>query len=78
MEYRVHIDMPLGTEQEEALKKCSFIIGILENNLDGIRSIGVPSIGYRLGNDEDRQKSNYLELNENGHCSNKKSKISVL
>jgi hypothetical protein len=33
------------------------------------------TINYRLGHDDDRQKSNYLDKNENGHVSNKKSKI---
>ena len=30
-----------------------------------------------LGHDEDRQKSNYLDKNENGHVTNKKSRISL-
>ena len=30
------------------------------------------SINYRLGHDEDRQKSNYMRKNENGHVTNKK------
>lgn len=78
MQYRIHIDMPMGEDQEDATKKALGVIGILEQNLDTIRSMGIESIGYRLGHDEDRQKSNYLSLNDNGHCSNKKLKIPVL
>jgi len=37
----------------------------------------VEQINYRLGHDEDRQKSNYLDKNENGHVTNKKSRISL-
>jgi len=37
----------------------------------------VKEINYRLGHDEDRQKSNYFTKNENGHVNNKKSKIVV-
>jgi hypothetical protein len=36
---------------------------------------GVDEVYYRLGHDDDRQKSNYLDKNENGHCSNKKLKL---
>ena len=32
----------------------------------------IKEINCRLGNDGDRQKSNYLDVNENGHTSNKK------
>jgi hypothetical protein len=35
----------------------------------------VEQVNYRLGHDEDRQKSNYLLKNENGHVSNKKCHI---
>jgi hypothetical protein len=34
-------------------------------------------INYRLGNDQDRQKSNYLIKNQNGHVANKKLKINL-
>ena len=75
MEYRMHIDLPVGNDEQEAIKKSKLILGIIENSIDSIKSFGVDTINYRLGHDEDRQKSNYLKINENGHCSNKKSKI---
>ncbi len=78
MQYRIQIDMPMGEDQEDATKKALGVVGILEQNLDTIRSMGIESIGYALGHDEDRQKSTYLSLNDNGHCSNKKLKIPVL
>ena len=34
-------------------------------------------INYRVGNDTDRQKSNYLMINENGHVANKKNVINL-
>jgi hypothetical protein len=40
--------------------------------------MGFTDINFRLGNDEDRQKSNYLIKNENGHVANKKSRIHLL
>jgi hypothetical protein len=38
---------------------------------------GIEQINYRLGHDDDRQKSNYLLKNENGHVANKKNRILV-
>ena len=32
-------------------------------------------MNYRLGHDEDRQKSNYLMKNEEGHVNNKKCRL---
>ena len=68
--FRLHIDIPLPYTEEEAAKMAKNIIASLNpDKLDGY------CINYRLGHDEDRQKSNYLDKNENGHVSNKKSKI---
>jgi hypothetical protein len=68
--FRLHIDIPLPYTEEEAAKMAKDIIASLNpDKLDGY------CINYRLGHDEDRQKSNYLDKNENGHVSNKKSKI---
>ena len=68
--FRLHIDIPLPYTEEEAAKMAKNIITSLNpDKLDGY------CINYRLGHDEDRQKSNYLDKNENGHVSNKKSKI---
>ena len=63
--YRLHIDIPLGSDEEEAIKqaKLKTIVG------------GVEQVNYRLGHDEDRQKSNYLNKTENGHVTNKKTRL---
>ena len=72
--YRLHIDIPLGTDESEAVKKSQMVIALL---LMDRETIPATQINYRLGHDEDRQKSNYLDKNENGHVSNKKTKISL-
>ena len=74
MQYRLHIDIPLGVGEEAAINKTeNFINGLLMgHNLEEIEQIN-----YRLGHDEDRQKSNYLDKNENGHIRNKKSRIHI-
>jgi hypothetical protein len=73
-QYRLHIDIPLPFSEEEAIKVTNNIMKLLslphylkENNVE--------QINYRLGHDDDRQKSNYLQKNENGHVTNKKTKL---
>lgn len=76
--FRLHIDIPLSLLSEDNAAAISKrIVEILESGIcknivvDG----SLTQINYRLGNDEDRQKSNYLDKNENGHVSNKKTVI---
>ena len=80
MPYRLHIDIPLNMTEEQAIIASQQILGILaEEETDALilNAIGVEEINYRLGHDDDRQKSNYFTKNENGHVNNKKSKIVV-
>jgi hypothetical protein len=49
------------------------IISMLDK--EKITSMGIDQINYRLGHDDDRQKSNYFMTNATGHVNNKKSKI---
>jgi hypothetical protein len=80
MPYRLHIDIPLNMTEEQALIASQQILGILaEEETDALilNAIGVEEINYRLGHDDDRQKSNYFHKNENGHVNNKKSKITI-
>jgi hypothetical protein len=66
--------------EEQAIIASHQILGLLaEEETDSLilNAIGVEEINYRLGHDDDRQKSNYFQKNENGHVNNKKSKIVV-
>ena len=75
-QHRLHIDIPLGHDEEKAVMNSEEIIYMIESQKDFLlESLGVEQLNYRLGHDEDRQKSNYLDKNENGHVSNKKMKI---
>jgi len=80
-EYRLHIDVPLGTDEEKAINTANLIIQwCFHDDRHQVMKMGIHSIeqvNYRLGHDEDRQKSNYLDKNENGHVSNKKMKIHI-
>ena len=78
--FRLHIDIPLPLGEDDALRATEDVIGILRANstlLEGLRSRGVPQINYRLGHDEDRQRSNYLVKTPSGHVTNKKCKIQL-
>ena len=80
--YRLHIDIPLGTDEDNAVYKSKLLIQeFLDSHRDSLEHLNekydVEQVNYRLGHDEDRQKSNYLKKNENGHVTNKKIRISI-
>jgi hypothetical protein len=75
-QYRLHIDIPIPLSEEEAIKVTNKLVSLM-NVSHVLEDCGVDQINYRLGHDDDRQKSNYLIKNENGHVSNKKSKIDL-
>ena len=72
--YRLHIDIPLGGSESEAVSIANQIISMISNK-EKMIGLGLEHLNYRLGHDEDRQKSNYFHKNENGHVNNKKSRI---
>jgi len=79
-QYRLHIDIPLGTDENAAVYKSKLLVQeFLSSHRDSLGHLNekydIEELNYRLGRDEDRQKSNYLDKNENGHVSNKKCKI---
>jgi len=72
--YRLHIDIPLGGNESEAVVIANQIISMLSDKQKMI-GLGIEQVNYRVGHDEDRQKSNYLMKNDSGHVNNKKSRI---
>ena len=75
-QYRLHIDIPIPLSEEEAIKVTNKLVSLM-NVSHVLEDCGVDQINYRLGHDDDRQKSNYLIKNENGHVSNKKCRIDL-
>jgi len=71
--YRLHIDIPMPFNENDARDFSLAIVSML--NKEKITSMGIDQINYRLGHDDDRQKSNYFMTNSTGHVNNKKSKI---
>ena len=77
MQYRLHIDIPLGHDEDQAVDKSKMVMDRLltDQGKQFLIVAEIDTVNYRVGHDEDRQKSNYLDKNENGHVSNKKTKI---
>lgn len=78
MTYRLHIDVPINGDEAEALRVANEIIRFCLDNHQSIKvmkELGIDQANYRLGHDDDRQKSNYFIKTASGHVNNKKSKI---
>jgi hypothetical protein len=75
--YRLHIDIPLGSNEEEAIQIASQMVSTLSTHVRNRSKIDscIEGMNYRLGHDDDRQKSNYLLKNEEGHVNNKKIRL---
>ena len=82
--YRLHIDIPLGENEARAIQKSMLLISefFKIDHSSTVNIIGekydLKKVSYRLGHDEDRQKSNYLDKNKNGHVSNKKTVLDLI
>lgn len=78
--YRLHIDIQIPGSEAEALKISDDILRFAFDNMQSrnlLEMLNIENVNYRLGNDYDRQKSNYFTKNANGHVNNKKSKIVI-
>lgn len=69
--FRLHIDVPLTKDQTQSEELANKILEFIKSmNIEGVELAQ-----YRLSNDTDRGNKNYFDINENGHCSNKKLRI---
>ena len=78
--FRLHIDIQIPGSEAEALKISDDILRFAFDNMQSrnlLEMLNIENVNYRLGNDYDRQKSNYFTKNANGHVNNKKSKIVI-
>ena len=66
-------------DEEEATQKAEYFMKFVFSDDDQAermrKNFNLTQLNYRLGHDEDRQKSNYLKKTENGHVTNKKIRI---
>ena len=75
--FRLHIDIPLPLDESGAAALTREVVdAMLAAVAARLREAGVNELNYRLGHDEDRQKSNYLLKTPSGHVVNKKSRVS--
>lgn len=76
--FRIHIDIPIELPEDMAIETTKFVMRMLIESLrDTNESHDIRQVNWRLGHDDDRQKSNYLDKNENGHVSNKKCREEI-
>jgi hypothetical protein len=69
--YRLHIDVPLFSDEQSSIEETKRIAEILKT----ILSDKVKKVQYRLAFDDDRSVKNYMIKDENNHVANKKSVI---
>jgi len=76
-QYRIHIDVPLGTNEPEAVRMAQQLVSTIAVHVQNRSKIDsdIQGMNYRLGHDDDRQKSNYLMVDEEGHVNNKKCRL---
>lgn len=76
-QFRLHIDIPLGGDEQDAIDIAEHVMERIKDEFGGTIIGSVDQINYRLGHDEDRQKSNYLMKTPEGHITKKKCRISL-
>lgn len=84
-QFRLFFDIPLGTDEDNAIAVAKSIVQWHFNDVEAMEKIqrltngrvDLSEINYRLGHDEDRQKSNYIDKTESGHVTTKKCRIAM-
>ncbi len=83
MSYRLHISVPLGENQSDAIAAAKTIMSyfsvMIENtaNEPEVALTSLSEFAYQLLNDTDRGASNYLDIDINGHARNKKLRAKI-
>lgn len=68
--FRLYLEIPLTDNEEESKQRAESLVRAIVEKTTGFSGV---EIGYRLGNDEDRNKKNYLVKTDSGHATTKKS-----
>lgn len=76
--FRLHMDFPLTADENGSIASVAVLVNFFQKHKQELIDMGFTDINYRLGHDDDRQKSNYMIKNENGHIANKKCRIPLL
>jgi divalent metal cation (Fe/Co/Zn/Cd) transporter len=74
--FRLHLDIPLDTDENISVEKTKKIAVLIEQILrDNQENLDIKMLQYRLGNDEDRKVKNHLVKDANGHVTEKKMRV---
>ena len=81
--YRLHIDIPFGDDEDAAIIAANQLMEWHFTDTEAKEKIqrlvtrcgGIDQVNYRLGHDEDREKSNYLTMDDDGDVNTKKNQI---
>lgn len=79
--FRLHVDMQVEGDETSALRTCQEILNFAFDNHQSRKLLEdnkIKTVNYRLGHDDDRQKSNYFIKTPSGHVGNKKCRIIVI
>ena len=79
--FRLHIDLQIEATEADALRISQEILNFAFDNHQArelLEKHGIKTVNYRLGHDDDRQKSNYFIKTASGHVANKKCRIVVI
>lgn len=74
--FRLHIDIPIPATEEDAVAISKRIMDALLPCASQHRT-SIDGINWRLGHDEDRQRSNYLVKTPSGHVTHKKCRATT-
>lgn len=70
--YRLHFDIPLNDNQEQSIDVSKRIVEAIVSTIKQFSDIDM--VNVRLGNDGDRGKRNYLNINDSGHAASGKDR----
>jgi hypothetical protein len=79
--FRLHIDLQIDANETDALRISQDILNFCFDNHQArelLEKNNIKTVNYRLGHDDDRQKSNYFIKSPSGHVANKKCRIVVI
>ena len=79
--FRLHIDLQIEGDEATAINISQHILNFAFDNHQAHEMLiknNIKTVNYRLGHDDDRQKSNYFIKTSSGHVANKKSRIVVI
>ncbi len=73
--FRLNLDMELFENEEKSAELAVAILNKIREVGNSFANDEMARMRFRMSKDEDRRSKNYLNKDENGHASGKKSKL---